>query len=449
MKRPSIVRAAAAFAAVVFATAARAGGGPALPVLTLDEAVSIALARNRGVATASLAVAAASESLDAARTRRLPTVSLEANAIHNFTDESYTIHRGELGSFDATGPIPATDVRLHTARDVSGLVEVKAALPLTQQYRIGLGIASGELGVTTAEESLRARRQQVANDVKEAYHRLVATESARAAAEEAVTYLRGLLELAERYERERTVLPYEVMDARARLADAARDVLVLRNALASQREALNQLLGRDLGIDFAVVTPTVAADTAIDAAAAASRALAQRPELRMAELGVRRADYDVESKRSEFIPDVSWVVSYSRPVGIDFVPEQTAYAGLHLEWDVWDWGRRGHELAERDHTLAQARAEAEDTRASVLRELNAALRGRDEARAEVHAAQLSLDAAREKRRSTFDRFRHEASLLTDALEAEAAVARAVGDHAQALTDLWTADARLARAMGED
>ncbi len=449
MKRSSIARAAAAFAVVVLATTARADGGPAVPVLTLDDAVSMALARNRGITTASLAIAAASESLDAARTRRFPTVSVEANATHSFTDESYTIHRGELGSFDATGPIPATDVRLHTARDLSGLVQVEAALPLTQQYRIGLGIASGELGVTSAEESLRARRQQVASDVKEAYHRLVATESARAAAEEAITYLRGLLELAERYERQRTVLPYEVMDARARLADAERDALVLTNSLASQREALNQLLGRDLAIDFAVVTPTSAADTATDAEVAASRALAQRPELRMADLGVRRADYDVESKRSEYIPDVSWVVSYSRPVGVDFLPEQTAYAGLHLEWDVWDWGRKGHELAERKHTLAQARAEADDTRASVLRELNAALRGRDESRSKVHAAELSLAAAREKRRSTLDRFHHEASLLTDALEAEAAVARAVGDHAQALTDLWTADARLARAMGED
>ncbi len=448
MKRASIWRSARIASALLTATSAWARDGAA-PTLTLDEAVTIALAHNRGIATASLAVASAAESVDAARARRYPTLSVDATATHNFTDESYTIHRGDLGSFDATGPIPATDVRLHTASDVSALVEVQAALPLTQQYRIGLGIASGELGVASAQQSLRARRQQVASDVKEAYHRIVAGQSALAAAQESVTYLRGLVELAERYERERTVLAYEVLDARAELADAERQALSLRHALANQREALNQLLGRDLDVAFEVVAAEAAVTSSPEPSEASTRALARRPELRAAEIGVERADVDVKAKRAEYIPDLSWVVSYSRPVGIDFLPDETAYAGLHLEWDVWDWGRKQHEIAERNHALAQAREQADDTRASVLRELNAALRTHAESRAEVAAAALALEAAREKRRAILDQFHHEARLLTDALEAEAAVARAVGDHAQALTDLWTADARLARAMGED
>ena len=420
------------------------------PQLSLDDAVALALAHNRTLAAAALSVDTAGASLDAARTRRFPTLHLEASAVHSYTDQSYTVGAGDLGDYPGVGPLPSTDTKLHTARDLSGSVEVSTAMPLTQQYRIGLGIEDGELGVTRAEEALRERRHAITTEVREAYHRLVAGRIALDAARESVTYLRGLVALAQRYERERTVLAGDVLDARARLADAEKEALVLEHALASQRESLNQLVGRDLDTPFEIEVPDATSNAlAIAPGEAAARALARRPEVRMARLDVDRAELAVKSKRAELIPDVSAIASYTRPFGVDFVPEEVAYTGLHLEWDVWDWGRTRHEVAERSGDLARAERSAEDTRASVAREARAAVRSRDEAFAALDAARLAVEAAHEKRRTTLEQFLHEATLLTDALDAEADAARAEGDHAQALTDLWTAEARLARALGED
>lgn len=419
-------------------------------IVSLDDAVAEALAHNRTLAATALAVDTAGASLDAARTRRFPTLHLEANALHNYTNQSYTLEAGQLGDYTGVGPIPATDTPIHSARDLSGSVEVSTAVPLTQQYAIGLGIEEGELGVTRAAEALRERRNELAGEVRETYHRLVAGRIALDAANESVTYVRGLVALAERYERERTVLAGEVLDARARLADAEKEALVLAHALASERESLNQLLGRDLDSPTEVVAPdTAGSGLEIAPADAASRALSRRPEVRIARLDVDRAGVAVQAKRAELIPALSAVASYTRPFGVDFVPEEVAYTGLHLEWDVWDWGRTRHEIAQRAGDLARAERQEEDARASVAREARAAVRSRDEAVAALGAADLALAAAREKRRTTLEQFRHEATLLTDALDAEADVARAEGDRAQALTDLWTAEARLARALGDE
>ena len=56
------------------------------------------------------------------------------------------------------------------------------------------------------------------------------------------------------YLTEKTVLRADVLDVDARLAKSRYDLSVSENALETQREALNQLLGRDVSTSFFVST---------------------------------------------------------------------------------------------------------------------------------------------------------------------------------------------------
>jgi outer membrane protein len=418
-------------------------------VLTVEHAVALALTHNRQVTNAALEVEKAGDNIAAARTRRWPSLNFSIRGTHNLTSESYTIKAGQLGAFPATGPIPATDVKLKSASGVSGFLSTEVALPLSQQYRIGLGIQQLELGQDLSGQELRARRQQTGYEVKQAYYRVLQAQSALAATQETLTFLRELEQVVERYVREQTALASDSLDVKTRLARAEHEALAQRNALASQKEQLNHLLGRDLRMPFRVSETPPLSPTEVDTSTARARALAQRPEARIAHLKIQNAESDVRIKRAEYLPDVSAVVSYARPLNTSFIPSQIASAGIQLQWEFFDWGRKQRELAERGRTLTQARNEEREARGRVELDVNTRMRTLTEARSLLRVEKLGQDTAREKLRVTMDRYRQQAALVSDTLQAQSALADATHRYQHALLAIWTARADLDRALGEE
>ena len=125
-------------------------------------------------------------------------------------------------------------------------------VPLSQQYKIGLGIRATELGRDIAKEDVRAERQKIAAEVRSAYFELVATQAAVDAAREGVRTLEEAQRLTSRYIAENTVLKGNALEVDACLAKAQYDLSVAENGLATEHEHLNQLLARDLDTPFRV-----------------------------------------------------------------------------------------------------------------------------------------------------------------------------------------------------
>jgi outer membrane protein TolC len=418
-------------------------------LLTLEQAVEMALANNRPVNNAALEVQKASEGVAAARTQRLPTLNLNLLGVYRFTREDYTLKAGQLGTYPTTGPIPATDTKIQAADDETGLLVTEVVQPLSQQYRIGLGIKRLEVLTEIAAQELQTQRQKVANEVKQAYYDVLQTQSALAATEETITFLRELDGLVDRHVQEQTALKHESLEVKTRLAKTEHELFTQRNALATQKERLNDLLGRDVKTAFRVTAVPDLPDFAVDLPAAQAEAQKKRPELHSAQLKVQQAEYDVRLKRAEYIPDLSAVMYYARPLNVDFLPNESVYAGVQFKWEFFDWGRKQQELAERGRALAQARNDRQEAQAQVEIDVNTRVRALREARSLVHVTQLAQETAREKLRFTLDRYRQQAALLPDALQAQAALADANHQYQQALLSFWKARADLERSLGEE
>src|SRR3954462_15900909 len=82
------------------------GDGPVSDVLTLEQAVDLALANNFSVKNAALDVQKAGASVAALRTRRLPELSFSVLESRHLTRESYTFETGVFGTFPVIGPVP-------------------------------------------------------------------------------------------------------------------------------------------------------------------------------------------------------------------------------------------------------------------------------------------------------------------------------------------------------
>lgn len=424
-------------------------GNEAAGILTLDQAVQLALANNRRSRIALLEVEKAEDEIGISRARRLPQTSFNVLGSQLLNEVNFEFREGVFGTFPDIGPVPAADTDITTPRRPNLYVVGHVSQPLSQLYKINLGIEQRKLERAAAEERARAERQGVANEVKKAYYAALQTESALDAAAESLALYRELDRLTGDYVLQQVVLKSEHLDIKARLAREEYDELALRHQLATQKEQLNHLLGRDLRTDFRLSAVTEATPIELDLNTAQAHALEHRPEVREAKLKVRQAQQDRRLKRADYIPDVSLSFNYISPFSIEVLPKNVVSLGLQVSWEPWDWGRKQHELEEKSRAIEQAELKLYETESSVLLDINQSQRRLLEARALLRVAAATQQAAREKLRVSKNRFAEQVALLKDVLQEQAGLAAANQTYQQAVLTFWAARADFERALGED
>jgi outer membrane protein TolC len=167
----------------VLSTGQLAAQDSAPHVLTLNEAIQIALANNRSLKIATLEVDKSKWQIAETKTKRLPAFSTTVLGSQLLTEVSFIFKEGAFGDFPATGPIPDKDTKITTPRRPTAYVVGQATQPLSQLYKIHLGVRAQELSSQVISEKARAERQAVVKDVKQAYYAVLQSESALEAAE--------------------------------------------------------------------------------------------------------------------------------------------------------------------------------------------------------------------------------------------------------------------------
>jgi len=252
---------------------------------------------------------------------------------------------------------------------------------------------------------------------------------------------------------QQVALKTDLMDVQTRVAKAEYEVLTLNNTLSSQKEQLNNLLGRDVRTEFSVTDGLETAQAAMretDLAAARKRALEQRPEIREARLRLQSANLDKRAKKSEYLPDVSLTLTHAQTFNYsNFVPHSVSGVGVQVEWEVFDWGRKKNEVAEKNRTIAQNENTLQETESQVLMEVNAKFRTLQESCQLIRIAQLAQKTARANVQIAAYKYRLDAVLLKDVLQAQTSLANADYDYQKALLSFWTAKADFEKAIGEE
>ncbi len=419
------------------------------PLLKLDEGVSIALANNRLVKNSSLEAQKYDFRVSTARSRRMPQFQFAMLGGELLQPFDFKFAPGVFGTYPGIGPIPATTSKVHTPAVFTTYMTAFADQPLLQQYKIGLGIRATELGRKIAREDVRAERQKIADEVRNAYFNLVATQSSVDATREAVRTLEEAKRVTTEYEAQKTVLRADALDVEARLAKARYELSVAENGMATQQEALNQLLGRDVSTAFRVDSTPEESTSDLTLAAARQEARANRPENRQAQLKEKQAGYDLRLAKAEYIPDLSIHLAYQGINNVQVLPANVTTAGFLLTWEPFDWGRKRNTIREKANEVQQARNGVGETKSQIDVEVGAKYRKWQEAYLLLEASRTAHEAAVEQLRVTGNKYKEQAALLKDFLQAQARSSETNSDYQQALSSYWSALAELRKAMGEE
>ena len=413
--------------------------------LTLEQAVALAVKNNRMVTNAHLEVEKSDHQIEVARTYRLPAFHLSVFEGEFLAPVNFEFPAGVWGVYPATGPIPATATTITSPRYPFSLINGSFTQPITQLARIRLGVRIRETEREEAREKLSAARQAVVSDVRKLYYGILQTQSALEANQSSIQTLRELDRDASESLSHQIALKSEALEVKARLARVEYEGAALLLDLASEKEQLNDLMGRDTRTEFTILALPEPSLAAVDLAQVREHALAERPEIREARLKVVEAEQDRAMKRKEFIPDVDFKVEYISPFGIALLPKSVAAAGVQLNWDVFDWGRKKQELAVKDIVIRQAKNALETTQSQVLIEVESRYRKLEDTRRLLQVVEMAQMAARERVRIVKDRYDGAAALLKDLLEAQSALAETDYQRQQALSSYLAARADFDRA----
>ena len=417
-------------------------------VLTMEQAVVLAEQNNRMVRNAELDVEKSDERLRETRTHRLPVFDMNVLEAHTLQDFSLTFPAGMFGSFPGFGPFPPLASKVTAQPEWVTFATGGVSQPLTQLYRIHLGIEERTLARAEANEDLRKQQQATAAEVRRAYYEILSIQSAWDATQEEIRLYRELDRLTDSYLLEQAALKSDSLEVKTRLAKAEYRSIVLSNGLSTKKESLNVLLGRDVHMPFRVSDAPEETQFAYDIQAAERLALEQRPEGKAAALKEKEAEYDRRLKKAEYIPDLSLTARYVSNYNILFSPNSVGVAGFYLSWEPFDWGRKKHELAERTRTIEQAANGVNEAESRIVVDVDNCYRKLEEAEALLKVDRLGKEAAGEKLRVVSSKYREQSALLREVLEQQARLADATYEYQQALLGYWTARSEFDRALGE-
>jgi outer membrane protein TolC len=414
--------------------------------LTLDQAIDLALHNNHAIKIAELGVSKAEEDISVAKTSRLPSLHLHTLFSGNLAKNDLRIPNPAANQFPGLGPF----FLLTDERKLSTVFATTALEPLSQQYRIGLHIKLERLSREMAQAKLRQQQNETIDQVKKTYYVILQTKSALSSVEQTVKSYLELDKVTGDYVVQQVALKADHLVVQTKLARAQYDQLELSSRLATQKEQLNNLLGREVDREFEVTDAPAFIAMETDLAAARKTALERRPELEQARLSVEQAKLARRIKKSEYIPDVSAGFAYVTPRNFpSAVPREFANVGVVVSWEFFDWGRKKQQLAQIDNTIEQAKNGLKETEDQVLVDVGDKLRKLQLTGQALRVAKLAEDSAKENLRVSTGQYKYQAVLLSDVLKSQASLAEATNEYQRALSMFWIAKAEFEKALGED
>ncbi|MFQ5890430.1 MAG: TolC family protein [Gemmatimonadota bacterium] len=371
---------------------------PAQRVLSLEDALHTALARNPSIESASAAAAAAASARWADWGAFLPTATTSISFTSNkFTNVTFLSPEGVSQRLDE--PIKSTSKSASQALTL-GL----SLFELENVANLKSGAASEEAAFLRLTEAER----RVIRDVKQAYFEALKQQRLVEVAERQLESRRQDQEITARRYRIAAASRSDLLGAQIDASDAELRLFDARDARAAALRSLQVLLGIDPTEEPAspVLRDVEELPDAgsLDAELLVGRAMRSNPGLRARESDRAAASASVWAARASFLPRFTASLSFSRSEQLgpgdalfNFSPDNTnRNLSITGSWSLFNGFARKRQTAEASQRLRQSEADLTDTRHRLekdVRDLVAEIRRRSR---RLELIERNLELARER-----------------------------------------------------
>ena len=446
---------------------------PAGDALTLPEAVSMALRRNRDVRDARFGLDLAREQVSEAWGGILPTVSVNADYTRNVSP-AVSFLPAFIFNPDA-GPDELLQVQF--GADNSWNTSLSVEQPLFDA-RVFVGLGAAQRLASIQEEFVRGRSQNLVTRVRIAYYDLLLAQEQERLTLNSVTRVRQSLKETQALNRAGLASDYDVLRIEVELANLEpnlrraenaaiqfRRVLAVELAVEDQESLLvaGSLATMDLD-DSALNTPANHAILAFAGSgplegAAEERVLQaweRRSDLRQLEMTERLRHSEMRLEQMQYMPTVSffgnYVIQAQQNGAPDFFGDPMSRAsaqavGITVSVPVFEGFRKDARVDQRRAAWRQAETQSQLARDQAASQVKSLVEFAEEARARAQGQKLAVAQAQRGFEIASAQYREGLSGQLELTDAEVALRQSEFNYAQAVYDYLVAWAQLDEATG--
>src|SRR5262245_8324850 len=343
---------------------AQTTASPSARLITLREAVELALQHNHVVRVARLEVEEHEHVQEAAKSAFFPSVRNDTNATHVSDTQLIELSPGSLGNVGGALIPPQSLIVSQGGLTVTstgfGVVQ-----PLLQLFKINAANDVARAAVQGARGKARNTENDVALKVHQVYYRILIAEAQRKAIQARVQASEELQSERVQLVKYGSALETDLIESRAQSLQVKQELLSNELQLADLHMDFNDVLGLPLGT--AVVLDPSIGDPAESCAREACIALAldSHPEVAEARAAVEKAEAAVRVARYDYLPDMEAYARYSIQNNAPFLASHFGTIGIHFSYDLFDGGKKRATLAVSRALLGQATENLERVRDEV------------------------------------------------------------------------------------
>jgi outer membrane protein TolC len=410
--------------------------------LTLADAETLALRQSPELTISQKSVEVASRRVKAARAQRLPRLSLESNLLVWNEEIAFALPPAMEGQ-----PPLSVVVR----GQVTSTTTATVAQPLTSQIAIHKLVEAEEAGRSVSKAELQGTRVDVAFRATDGYLTVLLAQAGQQVAAQRVAQVEAQLERARVLVEGGVLQPVDVMRLEAARAAAQRELITAELQVRLAMGNLILALGLPANAAMAVQDELPAEPQPPPAATSDAMATAtdERADLRALTFRAKQAESGAGAAKASLYPVVTAVASLQHSEGGGSLQAADAlFAGLTLQWNVWDWGQTWQSYKAAELQAAQAEVMATRMVDVVRLQVSGAAWDAQSAYEALAVTRTGLAAAEEAYRIQNDRFNEGVATTTDVIDAEIEVSQARLGYASARYSYFRALAALARATGQ-
>jgi TolC family type I secretion outer membrane protein len=413
------------------APAAPAAPAPVVPagVLSLEEAIRLALQQQPTIRSAVESYNAAGERVPQAQSTYYPRLDFSAflGRAQTFSTNQNTTQRSD--SFNAT---------------------LQARQLIYDFGKTGALVDEARAGVRFSAFELERVREVVVLNVRQSYLQLVQAQRLTAVADAQVARAELNLRSARGFFDVGTKPKSDVTRAEVELANARVAQIRARNLVQLAQVTLANALGLPATTPIQVQDILAYEPIALDREALRTEALGNRPELAQALARIEAARAQVSGARARYFPDLAATGSIGGVADeptVNIFTQDTWSIGASLQWNLFEGFFTKHRIRETESLLNAARANYDSLELQVRLDVEQTYIAVVEAAERIGATDVAIESARENLRLAQGRYDAGVGTILDLTEAQLSLTNAEADQVRALTDHKLALAALDRAVG--
>ncbi len=406
-----------------------------LLILTLDDAIQMALERNYAVQVAE------------AQVREAEAAYGQAAAPNRFqmNFEGAYLRLGPVTSLEV--PTPTGPETMELGTDQTWNYGASAYKSLYSAGRNQSLRALARLGLSTAELNVASQRHQIALAATELFYAVSQTEGLLAVAQQDEERAQEQLRVATARVKAGAAPQFDLLRAEVAAANVHQSVISAQTAVETVNNRLKNLLALDVAQPIEIQPHEEVARISPDPYACRQLALQQREEIKIARQQVAMAEQSVRLARATRGLNLGAVGSYTRQKASGFADDYSWSLGVQASKPILDGGSSRSQQRQAEEQLKQVRLFAQQITELVALDVWQAVLALEEAQAKLASTDKTIEQAEEGLRLAQLRYKAGVGTTLEITDARTALTVAETNHVNAIYSYQIAEARLARAVG--